>query len=110
MWSDGEGFVVAGNVRVNMVQSIVSPGGCVDMLVRLLAWNKLGSEVALGPSWVPALFSFFLGRLHHLWWRLVQLVWLGGRKMLWAVIVSRSAAFNPIPVLRFPMLVNVFLS
>ncbi len=76
---------------------------------RTLVRSTLGSGVALGPNWVsltliPALFPLFLRRSHCLQWRLVrlvQLVWLGDQKMLWAVIISWSAALNPMPILHF---------
>lgn len=58
----------------------------------------------LGLALITALF---LGPPHCLLWCLFQQVWLGGWKMEWAVIVSRSVALAPIPVLPFPTLMSV---
>ncbi len=57
-----------------------------------LATSRLGSRIALGPSWVSlalfsALFLLFVGWPHRLQWHLVCLVWPGGQKILWAMII-----------------------
>lgn len=39
----------------------------------------------------------------------VRLMGMDRQKLLWAVIVLKSAAFNPKPVLSSPVLMNLFL-
>ncbi len=66
-------------VSLSLISSYFVLFSCNQTLAR----SRLCSGVALGPSWVslaliPTLFPLFLVWLHHMWWCLVWLVWVGG--------------------------------
>lgn len=61
---------------------------------QTLARSRLRSGVASSPSWVRLAVIVDLCKLFLRWFPPSQLVWLGGLKMLWAVIVFRFTALN----------------